>query len=112
MNRFFWEKHFINSFCPNSSRKIAFLGCGISSIRSCQDLFAFMDQMQVAGVNEKTAGLAQDEYRILAVNCIGKQRKTAEQAENPEGSRNQGLLLFFRIYPLHQEAHGEKKLTD
>src|SRR5574343_1701314 len=72
---------------------------------------ALVMQVQVAEIDDQAQALAESEDRVVAVDGIDGQHQAAEDAEIPEGHRNDDLLGLFARPPLDDETHHEQPLA-
>jgi hypothetical protein len=63
-------------------------------------------------VDEDTGGPPEDEHRVLPVDRVGKQDHAANDAEVPEGDRDDRLPAALGGDPLDQEAPEKARLLE
>ena len=69
---------------PDDVLKVAHLVIHVQSF-ALLPLFPLLeDEIEVAGINEQSGCLPDDEYRVPAMNGIGQQRQPADDTEIPE----------------------------
>jgi hypothetical protein len=95
----------------NSSRGIKGLFEAPGSRSSFDRLSFSHDEIQIPAVDDETKALPQDKNRVFSLNRIDQQQRAPDNAQCPERFWDNGFLIDFRIDPLNQKPHGEKKLT-
>lgn len=73
-------------------------------------LALFMDEVEIAAVNQKACRLPEGEHQVAAQKRINQKQQTATEAEIPKSRGDNALPSLFRIDPLNDKTHGKQGL--